>query len=148
METENLDRFLNIVGMFNHSVTNGDNIKGIVSHFSGYFFEQNPFAFIGLNEYFQEEMFLIIFASNSNTSESDWLKITSGDTSIWTRNEVRKIVVNLKKQKSTDDKWQLLKIAFRLRMNEEKANRIANILNEMREGATLNQFSNAMVSPK
>lgn len=33
MKTENLDRFLNIVGMFNQNATNGDHVKGIVSHF-------------------------------------------------------------------------------------------------------------------
>lgn len=91
-------------------------------------------------------MFIIVLASNSNTSESDWLKITSGDNSVWTRNEIREIVVDLAKQKPTDDKWRMLKKAIRLRMNEVNANRVENILNKMREGSTLNQFSDGMVS--
>lgn len=91
-------------------------------------------------------MFIIVLASNSNTSESDWLKITSGDNSVWTRNEIQEIVADLSKQKPTDDKWRMLKIAIRLRMNEENANRFENILNKVREGATLNQFSDGMVS--
>lgn len=37
METGNLERFLNIVGMFNQSASNGDHIKGIVSPFRGHF---------------------------------------------------------------------------------------------------------------
>lgn len=35
METENLDRFLNIVGMFNQNAANGDYVNGIVSHSYG-----------------------------------------------------------------------------------------------------------------
>lgn len=35
METENLNRFLNIVGMFNQSAANGDYVNGIVSHSLG-----------------------------------------------------------------------------------------------------------------
>lgn len=91
-------------------------------------------------------MFIIVLASNSNTSESDWLKITSGDNSVWTRNEIREIFVDLRKQKPTDDKWRMLKEAIKLRMNGKNANRVENILNKMREGATLNQFSDGMVS--
>lgn len=96
--------------------------------------------------FLQKEMFLIVLASNSNTAESDWRKIVSGDNSVWTQNERQQIVAYLAKQKPTDDKWQMLKKAIKLRMNEENVNHVENILNKMRDGATLIQFSDGMVS--
>lgn len=96
-------------------------------------------------KFLQKEMFIIVLASNSNTAESDWRKIVSGDNSVWTQNERQEIVAYLAKHKPIDDKWQMLTKAIKLRMNEENANHFENILNKMRDGATLIQFSDGMV---
>lgn len=88
-------------------------------------------------------MFAIVFAAKSNTSESDWHKIMSGDKSILTANETQQIATAT--QTTTDDNWWLLKKLAKLRMNADNANHVENILEKLNKGTTVYRISDGLV---
>lgn len=86
----------------------------------------------------------MIFASKTTTSEEDWTKIISGDRTLLSEAEIK--AINTNREQSPDDKWRLLKKLAQLRMSEENANHIIEILNKMRTGATIHEINEGRVS--